>query len=213
MINKNGLWIKDIYNDNISIINSALIEENFLRETIITTFDKNYEPIRNIKSDKIDIKKNKWLVHNATIFEENTNKNVDLFELNTNFNLKMIESLFSNLSSLSILQLINLRNNYKSLNYSIVDVEMQINKIFTYPIYLTLMTILSSIIMFNTKRFKSNTFKIVIGLFFSVTIYYISNFFNVMGSTEKIPLIFAIWVPLIFLTFINALTLVKINEK
>ena len=213
VINKNGLWIKDIYNDNISIINSALIEENFLRETIITTFDKNYEPIRNIKSDKIDIKKNKWLVHNATIFEENTNKNVELFELNTNFNLKMIESLFSNLSSLSILQLINLRNNYKSLNYSIVDVEMQINKIFTYPIYLTLMTILSSIIMFNTKRFKSNTFKIVIGLFFSVTIYYISNFFNVMGTTEKIPLIFAIWVPLIFLAIINALMLVKINAK
>ena len=213
VINKNGLWIKDIYNDNISIINSALIEENFLRETIITTFDKNYEPIRNIKSDKIDIKKNKWLVHNATIFEENTNKNVDLFELNTNFNLKMIESLFSNLSSLSILQLINLRNNYKSLNYSIVDVEMQINKIFTYPIYLTLMTILSSIIMFNTKRFKSNTFKIVIGLFFSVTIYYISNFFNVMGTTEKIPLIFAIWVPLIFLASMNALMLVRINAK
>ena len=213
VINKNGLWIKDIYNDNISIINSALIEENFLRETIITTFDKNYEPIRNIKSDKIDIKKNKWLVHNATIFEENTNKNVDLFELNTNFNLKMIESLFSNLSSLSILQLINLRNNYKSLNYSIVDVEMQINKIFTYPIYLTLMTILSSIIMFNTKRFKSNTFKIVIGLFFSVTIYYISNFFNVMGTTEKIPMMFAIWVPLIFLAIINALMLVKINAK
>ena len=213
VINKNGLWIKDIYNDNISIINSALIQENFLRETIITTFDKNYEPIRNIKSDKIDIKKNKWLVHNATIFEENTNKNVDLFELNTNFNLKMIESLFSNLSSLSILQLIDLRNNYKSLNYSIVDVEMQINKIFTYPIYLTLMTILSSIIMFNTKRFKSNTFKIVIGLFFSVTIYYISNFFNVMGTTEKIPMMFAIWVPLIFLAIINALMLVKINAK
>ena len=213
VINKNGLWIKDIYNDNISIINSALIQENFLRETIITTFDKNYEPIRNIKSDKIDIKKNKWLVHNATIFEENTNKNVELFELNTNFNLKMIESLFSNLSSLSILQLINLRNNYKSLNYSIVDVEMQINKIFTYPIYLTLMTILSSIIMFNTKRFKSNTFKIVIGLFFSVTIYYISNFFNVMGTTEKIPMMFAIWVPLIFLAIINALMLVKINAK
>ena len=136
-----------------------------------------------------------------------------MFELDTNFNLEMIESLFSNLSSLSILKLIDLRNNYKSLNYSIVDVDMQIKKIFTYPIYLTLMTILSSIIMFNTKRFKSNTFKIVIGLFFSVLIYYISNFFNVMGSTEKIPLIFAIWLPLILLAFINALTLLKINEK
>ena len=40
--------------------------------------------------------------------------------------------------------------------------------------------------MFNTKKFKSNTFKISIGLFFSVIIYYLNNFFNVMGSTEKI---------------------------
>ena len=67
VINKNGLWIKDIYEDKISIINSAKIENNFLKETIITTFDKNYNPIRNIKSDKIDIRENNWLVHDASI--------------------------------------------------------------------------------------------------------------------------------------------------
>ena len=90
---------------------------------------------------------------------------------------------------------------------------MQINKILTYPIYLMLMTILSAIIMFNTRSFRSNTLKIVIGLFFSVIIYYISNFFNVMGNTEKIPLILAIWTPLIFLSLINISMLLKINEK
>ncbi len=213
VINKNGLWIKDIYKNKVSIINSAKIENNFLKETIITTFDKDYNPIRNIKSDKIDIKNKKWLVYNASIIEKNTNKNVSLYNFETNFNLKMIESLFSNLSSLSIIKLINLRNNYNSLNYSIIDVDMQIYKIFTFPIFLMLMTILSSIIMFNTKNFKSNTLKIVIGLFFSVVIYYISNFFNVMGSTEKIPLTFAIWIPLIFLSIVNTLMLIKINEK
>ena len=125
----------------------------------------------------------------------------------------MIESLFSNLSSLSIIKLINLRENYNSLNYSIVDVNLQIYKILTFPIFLMLMTVFSSIIMFNTKNFKSNTLKIVIGLFFSVLIYYISNFFNVMGSTEKIPLLFAIWIPIILLGIINTIMLVKINEK
>ena len=75
------------------------------------------------------------------------------------------------------------------------------------------MTIFSSIIMFNTKRFKNNTFKIVIGLFFSVIIYYISNFFNVMGATEKIPLLIAIFSPLVILSIINFLMLVNINEK
>ena len=213
VINKNGLWIKDIVNEEINIINSSKINNNILSETFISTFSRDYELIRNIRSNKVDIKDNKWLVYDASIYEENTNKKIELLEFKTNFNQKKIESLFSNLSSLSILKLLDLRKNYKSLNYSLVEVDLQIYKIFTYPIYLMLMTIISSIIMFNTKRFKSNTFKIVIGLFFSVIIYYISNFFNVLGVTEKINLIIAIISPLIFLSIINSLMLVNINEK
>ena len=76
-----------------------------------------------------------------------------------------------------------------------------------------LMTILSAIIMFNTKRFKSNSFKIVVGLFFSVIIYYMINFFNVLGLTEKIPLMIAIFSPLIIISILNSLMLININEK
>ena len=75
------------------------------------------------------------------------------------------------------------------------------------------MTILSSIIMFNTKQFKSSTFKISVGLFASVVIYYVNNFFNVMGKTEKLSLYTSIWLPLLILTIINATLLMRINEK
>jgi len=213
VINKNGLWIKDIVNNEINIINSSKINNNILEDTFISTFDKNYDLIRNIKSNKIDIKNNNWLIYNASVFEKNISKKINQLTLKTNFNQKRIESLFSNLSSLSILKLFDLRNNYKSLNYSLIDVDLQISKILTYPIYLMLMTLLSSIIMFNTKRFKSNTLKITIGLFFSVIIYYMSNFFNVMGTTEKIPLVIAISSPLIILSITNSLMLININDK
>ena len=213
VINKNGLWIKDIVKNEINIINSSKINNNILEDTFITTFDKNYDLIRNIKSNKIDIKNKNWLIYDASVYENNISTKIDRFSLETNFNQKRIESLFSNLSSLSILKLFDLRNNYKSLNYSLVDVDLQISKIITYPIYLMLMALLSSIIMFNTKRLKSNTFKITIGLFFSVIIYYISNFFNIMGTTEKIPLLIAISAPIIILGITNFLMLVNINEK
>jgi len=213
VINKNGLWIKDIVDGKINIINSSKINNNILSETFISTFDKDYNLLKNIRSNKVDIKDNKWLIYNASIFENNTSKKIELLEFETNFNQKKIESLFSNLSSLSILKLINLRENYKTLNYSLVDIDLQINKIFTYPLYLMLMTILSAIIMFNTKRFKSNSFKIVVGLFFSVIIYYMINFFNVLGVTEKIPLMIAIFSPLIIISILNSLMLININEK
>ena len=67
--------------------------------------------------------------------------------------------------------------------------------------------------MFNTKHFKNTTLKLAIGLFLSVIIYYINNFFYVMGNTEKISLIISVWFPLFFLSFVNIIIVKKINEK
>ena len=75
------------------------------------------------------------------------------------------------------------------------------------------MTIFASLIMLNIKKFDNTTLKIALGLFFSVIIYYISNFFFIMGSTERIPLTISIFVPLILLTFTNLLMSRNINEK
>jgi lipopolysaccharide export system permease protein len=213
VINKNGLWMKDVVDNKTSIINSSKIENNFLINTFITTFDKDFKLVRSLKSDKIDIKNNEWLMYNVIIFKDNVSQKSDLIKFRSNFNQKRIDSLFSNLSSLSLLKLIDLRQNYKSLNYSTVDVDMQIYKIATYPLLLVIMTILSSIIMLNTKKSSSKVLKIIIGLFFSVIIYYINNFFSVMGSTEKLPLMVSIWTPIIFLSLINLIMIVNINEK
>jgi len=213
VINKNGLWIKDVINKQTSIINSSKINNNFLIDTFITTFDEDFNLITSLKSEKIDIKSNEWLVYNATIFKDNISQKSNLIKFKSNFNQKRIESLFSNLSSLSLIKLIDLRNNYKLLNYSTIEVEMQIYKVATYPLFLVIMTILSSIIMLNTKKTINKVLKIVIGLFFSVVIYYINNFFNVMGSTEKLPLMVSIWTPIILLSLINLIMLVNINEK
>ena len=43
VINKNGLWIKDKKNENITIINASKIEKNFILNAFISEFDENYE--------------------------------------------------------------------------------------------------------------------------------------------------------------------------
>jgi len=67
--------------------------------------------------------------------------------------------------------------------------------------------------MFNTKNFKNNTLKISIGFFLSVIIYYVNNFFMVMGKTEKISIIMSIWMPLAILMIINSTISYKLNDK
>ena len=86
-------------------------------------------------------------------------------------------------------------------------------KLISYPFYFMLMTIFSSIIMFNSKKLKNTSIKISIGLFSSVVIYYVNNFFYVLGSTERISLLMSIWIPLIILSFLNGIMMRGINEK
>ena len=213
VVTKNGLWIKDEIDGKILIIHSSKIEQNFLLKNFITEFNKDYVVIRNIKSEKINIINKEWSIIDAKIFKKNIYETKALLELKTNFDYKRIQSLYSNLSSLNIFQLYELRENYKRLNYSLTEVELQLLKLISYPLYLLLITIFSSLIMLNVKRFDSSTFKISLGLFFSVIIYYLNNFFFVLGSTERIPLIFSIFFPLIVLTLINSFMIRNINEK
>ncbi|MDC0234649.1 LptF/LptG family permease, partial [Candidatus Pelagibacter sp.] len=213
VVTKNGLWIKDEVDDKIYIINSSEIKDNFLIDNFVTEFNQNYEVIRNIQSKKIDISKKEWLVFNAKIYNKNDYDVIDFLKINTNFDYKRVKTLYSNLSSLSIIQLFELKENYKRLNYSLTEVNLQILKILAYPLYLLLITILSALIMFKIKRMDTTTFKISLGLFISVIIYYINNFFLVMGSTERIPLMFAIFIPLVILGLFNSFMVYRINEK
>jgi len=213
VITNNGLWIKDNVNEKINIINATKIEDTYLVSASITELNKKFNVIKHIESEKIDISDKNWKIINPKVYIGNNKSEYSEIKFYSNFDYKRIQSLFSNLSSLSIFELFNLQKNYKLLNLSTTEVKIQIYKIFSYPLYLSLMAFLSTIIMFNTKRFKSDTLKISIGLFFSVIIYYMNNFFNVMGKTEKIPVVFSIWVPIIFLIFINLIFSKKINEK
>ena len=177
VITNNGLWIKDVVDDKILMINASRIDENFIVDVYLSEFDKNFEIIRNIKSKRVDVKNKNWLIYDAEIFKQNYKTEEKLVELKTNFDYEIIQNLFSNLSSLSLIELIEMRKNYLKLNYSVTDLNLHLLNLFSYPFYLVLMTLISSIIMLNSKNLNNKYLKIIIGLLVSVTIYYIYNYF------------------------------------
>ena len=213
VITKNGLWIKDKIENKIIITNSSSIEKEFLIKNFITEFDENFNVIRNIESEKIDISKQNWIIINPKIYQKNNYISEDQMSLQTNFDLNRIKTLYSNLSALNLFELYELRNNYLNLNYSITELELHLSKIASYPIFLVLISIFTSLIMLRIKQFKSSTLKISAGLFFAVIIYYLNNFSYVLGSTEKISITLSIVAPLLILTIVNSLMLYRINEK
>jgi lipopolysaccharide export system permease protein len=213
VITENGLWIKDEINDNINIINARQVNNEFLLNVSITKFNKDFDLVEVLQSERVDITSKKWKIFNPITLKGNSQNNLNELILHSNFDLQKINSLFSNLSSLSIIDLITLRKSYMSLNYSVTDINSHLLKIVSYPLYLTLITIFSAIIMFNIGYQKNTFFKITLGIFLSVIIYYINNFLSVLGTNEKIPVTLSIFLPLIILSIINFISIIKLNEK
>jgi len=213
VITKNGLWIKDKIGSKIIITNSSSIEQEFLINNFITEFDEEFNVIRNIESDKIDISNRNWNIAEARLFQKNNYTKEKNLQLLTNFDLDRVQTLYSNLSALNLFQLYELRKNYKKLNYSLTEINLYMLKLISFPINLLLITLFSSLIMLNIKEIKSTTFKISIGLFCSVIIYYMNNFLYVLGGTERISLFLSISLPLLILASINSFMIYKVNEK
>jgi len=213
VITENGLWIKDEINDNINIINARQVNNEFLINVSITKFNKDFDLVEVLQSEKVDITSKKWKIFNPITLKGNSQSTLNELILHSNFDLQKINSLFSNLSSLSIIDLITLRKSYMSLNYSVTDINSHLLKIVSYPVYLTLITIFSAIIMFNIGYQKNTFYKITLGIFLSVIIYYINNFLSVLGTNEKIPVTLSIFLPLIILSIINFISIIKLNEK
>ena len=99
------------------------------------------------------------------------------------------------------------------LGYSSQDIDLHYLKILTLPIYLSIMVIISSIIMLNIKRDKPYIFHVLLGVTLSVTIYYINNIFNIFGLTNTIPVYLSIFFPIVFLSIVSIIGLIRINEK
>ena len=72
---------------------------------IINKFNSEFKLINTIQSEKVNIENNLWLIENPMISKDNiSTKYNDPIKLETNFDKERINSLFSNISTLSLLE-------------------------------------------------------------------------------------------------------------
>lgn len=214
VVKESGLWIKDEIDNKIYIINADEISNNSLINVSIHAFNNNLQLIHIINSEEIDISSYEWILSKPVLFKDNkTTQLKEKYFIKTHFDIKKINSLFDNLSSLNVFQLLKLRNDYRSLGNSTREVDIHLHKLYSLPLFISIMTILSSIIMFNNKRNTSIIFHLLSGILFSVIVYYLSYLSYLMGENGKIPIIVSTYLPFMILILISLIGIVRLNEK
>ena len=214
IVTENGLWIKDEIDNKINIINASKIEGQYLKDVTINQFSDDYSILLNIVASEIDIQNNKWIIKRGSFSKINKGLKVkENVYFNSNFNAEQINKLFSDLTSLNIFELNKLKKNYGNLGYSVTNINIHLQKLVSYPFYLTIMTVFSAVVMLNIRRNNSKVFHIVMGTLFSVLIYYMNYFSSLLGQNERLPETFSIWLPLLIITLFCSIGLIRINEK
>ena len=208
VVNENGLWIKDEVDNSINIINAEIFENDTLKKLTITQMDKDFNIVKTIVGKSANIQKN---VEVHEVGKAKVSHDQILFK--TNFNKEKLNNIFSNLTSLTFFELLSMSKDYNQLGYSTLEINSHLHKLYSFPIYLMIMSLVGGILMLNIKHNKSKVVNITIGIILSVIIYYLNYFINLLGTNEKLPIIISIWLPHLILFLFCLTFLIRINEN
>ena len=138
---------------------------------------------------------------------------LDTMQIVSNYNYEKITSLFKNFDTMSFLKLIFDYKNLIDKGYNENFLNQSLHTMLVLPFFLLLMTGLASIFTLNSMK-KTNNFKLIIlGLITCVLTFYFKDLSLALGQTDRIPLILAIWAPVIALSFFTFVGVLQINEK
>ena len=215
--NKNGLWIKENLKNKQRIISAAKPNGLNLIDVTIFHLDENSNLIEKIKSEEVNISENNWILKNVSIFKPENGllqeKKIEVHKIKSIYNYEKINSLFKNFDTMSFLDLIV---NYKQLinnGYNKIFLNQSLHSMLSLPFFLFLMTALASTLTLNTLKRSDNLKFIIVGLLITVMIFYFKDLSLALGQTDRIPLILAVWAPVIALSFFTFIGVLQINEK
>ena len=215
-INTNGIWIREKNERNVNIIKSQRLEGDRLINVTIYQFDKKNSLEARIESDQADISSNPWVLQNGFKIKfsgENERNEFQTLDFESTFNIDKLNSIYSNLDTISFYNLITNMDKLISKGYNPKLLEEKKHFYLSLPFFLILMVWLAGIFTLNSNDRRQNTYYLLLSIVICVIIFYFKNFSTALGTTERIPLLVSVWSPIVVLALFCSVGVMQINEK
>ena len=101
------------------------------------------------------------------------------------------------------------------LGYNAVKkhLDENLNSWLSYPFFLFMMTAIAAILSMHTLKRSDNIKFIIVGIILCISVFYLKDLSLALGQTDRIPILLAIWSPIIALGFFSFIGVLQINEK
>ncbi len=216
-ITSNGIWIKEKMNEDIHFIKSIEFNDDFLDGVSVYKFDKNNFLFERIEAKRADINNTDWIMEDVRVtnFSKDNviSKQFEQMTFYSNFNKAKLNSIYSNLDTISFYKLITQSNDLVDKGYNYKLLEEKKHFYLSLPFFLVLMVLLSGIFTLNTNDRRENVYYVMLSIITCVVIFYFKNFSAALGTTERIPIILSVWSPVLILFLFCSIGIMQINEK
>ena len=215
-INTNGIWIREKSENNISIIKSQKLEGELLLNVSIYKFDKKNSLIKRIEGSKANISSNPWIIQEGfeiDYMNEGKRKEFQALEFPSTFSKDKLNSIYSNLDTISFYNLIKNMDKLINRGYNPKLLKEKKHFYLSLPFFLVLMVCLAGIFTLNSNNTRQNAYYLLLSIISCVIIFYFKNFSTALGATERIPLLLSVWSPIIILSLFCSVGIIQINEK
>ena len=215
-ITENGIWIKEKNLNKNNIIRAENLDNKDLINITIFQFNDENTFIKRIDAESADIESQIWVLKNVTITDTEGNilsKNISNLSYSSLYDLKKIKTLYSNLNTVSFW---NIRNEIKLLEergYSTKPMETMLQKSLSFPFFLFSMVLLSGVFTLGIQFNENNITYVVITIVSCVLVYFFNNFSASLGSTEKLTVEVAVWMPILIIFIFSAVGVMYANQK
>ena len=215
-ITANGIWIKEKIGEVTQIIHADNLNNNELTNVSIYKFDNKNMLFERIHAKTSDISNTKWIAKNVKKYkfgDDNTRENFETFVINSNYDREKLNSIYSNLDTISFYKLLRNTDELIRRGYNPALLEEKKHFYLSLPFFLALMVCLAGIFTLNDNEKKQNTYYVLLSIITCVTVFYLKNFSTALGATERIPLLISVWSPVLILSIFCSVGLLQVYDK
>ena len=137
--NKNGLWIKENLKEKQRIISATKPDDHFLIDVSIFHLDEKSNLIEKVHSKKVNIKDNKWILYNASVFRLDKGvlkeEKFKEYEIISIYNYGKINNLFKNFDTVSFLDLVFKYDELINNGYNNIFLKQNLHTKLTLPFF------------------------------------------------------------------------------
>lgn len=202
-ISSTGLWLRDIMQDQLMVINAAGIkngidrnDQNHLLNVIVYKFDEKENFMYRLDAPEMILEEGKWRLPSVLYSAAGQAPSMKLDYTEPTMMLpNSIEKNFASSESLSFWELQDYIKRMKEAGFRTVSYQLQWYSLLASPFLLGAMSLIAAVFTLRSGRTQKLVWVLTGGLVAGFTLFLATHILNALGLSQSIPVAMAGWIP------------------